>query len=117
MKRYATWFSRSIWLGILADWLLGVPAIFAPEWTLNLLRERPASSPAWVAFTSLLLVLLSFFYLPVAAEPYRFPGAARLAVAARLAQALFLLWLYPWQYAGRGLLNWFCSSCRPLCCC
>jgi hypothetical protein len=105
MKRYATWFSRSIWLGILADWLLGIPAIFAPQWTLSLLREPPASAPAWVAFTSLLLVLVSFFYLPVAAEPYRFPGVARLAVAARLAQALFLLWLYPWQYVGRGLLN------------
>jgi hypothetical protein len=105
MKKSATWFSRSLWLGILIDWLLGIPAIFAPEWTLRLLREQPASSPAWVAFTSMLLVLLSFFYLPIAAEPYRFPGAARLAVAARLAPALLFLWLKPWQYAVRGFLN------------
>jgi hypothetical protein len=105
MKKFAVWFSRSLWLGVLIDWALGVPAIFAPEWALRVFREQPAPSPTWVAFTSLLLVLLSFFYIPVAAEPYRFPVIARLAVASRLAQALFFLWLYPHQYAVRGVVN------------
>src|SRR5215469_10180663 len=95
MKKFAVWFSRSLRLGVLIDWVLGIPAIFAPEWTLRLLREQPAPSPTWVAFTSLLLVLLSFFYLLIASEPYRIPAIARLAVASRLLQAIFFLWLYP----------------------
>src|SRR5262249_29968934 len=105
MKKFAVWFSRSLWLGVLIDWILGIPAIFAPEWTLRVVREPRAPSPTWVAFTSLLLVLLSFFYIPIASEPYRFPAIARLAVASRLLQAIFLLGLYPRQYAVRGLLN------------
>jgi hypothetical protein len=105
MKKIAVWFARSLWLGVLIDWVLGIPAIFAPEWTLRLLREQPAPSPTWVAFTSLLLVLLSFFYLPIASEPYRFPAIARLAVASRLLQAIFFLWLYPQTYAVRGFVN------------
>jgi hypothetical protein len=105
MKKFAVWFSRSLWLGVLIDWAVGVPAIFAPEWTLRVLREGTAPSPTWVAFTSLLLVLLSFFYIPVAAEPYRYPVLSRLAVGSRLAQALFFLWLYPSLSVARGVVN------------
>ncbi len=105
MKKFAKWFSRSLWIGILIDWIVGIPAVFAPQWTLRILGEEPGTSTIWVAFTSLLLVLLSFFYIPLALEPYRFPGIARLAVASRLAQAAFFLWLYQGHYAVRGLLN------------
>ncbi|HEY7326933.1 MAG TPA: hypothetical protein VH592_04810 [Gemmataceae bacterium] len=105
MKKCAVWLSRSFWLGILFDWIVGIPAIFAPEWTLRMLREQPAPSSTWVVFTSLLLVLLSFFYLPIAAEPSRFPVLARLAAGSRLAQALFFLWLYPHVYVMRGIVN------------
>ena len=105
MKTFAWWFSRLLLLGILIDWVVGIPAIFAPAWTLQLLREPTAPSVTWVAFTSLLLVLLSFFYIPVAGEPYRFPIIARMAVGSRLIQAIFFLWLYPEQYADRGIIN------------
>jgi hypothetical protein len=105
MKKFAVWFSRSLWLGILIDWVLGAPAIFAPGWALHVLQEEPATSLIWVAFTSLLLVLLSFFYIPIASEPYRYPIIAKLAVASRLAQAIFFLWLYPGHYAVRGFIN------------
>jgi hypothetical protein len=105
MKKSAVWFSRSLWAGILIDWALGIPAIFAPQWTLCVLREQPSPSPTWTAFTSLLLVLLSFFYIPIAAEPYRFPGLARLAVASRLLQAVFFLAMYPQPFLDRGIVN------------
>ncbi|HEY7428416.1 MAG TPA: hypothetical protein VH682_29560 [Gemmataceae bacterium] len=105
MKTYAVWFGRALWLGVVVDWVLGIPAIFAPDWTLRTLREQPSPEPAWVAFASLLLVLLSFFYIPIASEPYRFPALARLAVASRLLQALFLLALYTNEYPDRGLVN------------
>lgn len=105
MSSAAKWFSRSLWLGLLLDWAIGVPAIFAPETALRWFGETPAPSPIWVAFPSLLLVLLSLFYVPIALEPYRFPGVARLAVLVRLLQAVFFLWLYAGEYPLRGWAN------------
>ena len=34
-NKSAVWFGRAIWLGILADWIPGVPGIFAPNETLG----------------------------------------------------------------------------------
>jgi hypothetical protein len=91
MKKVSVWLSRFIWLGILVDWAFGIPAIFAPEWTLRHLREPAGTNLPWVAFASLLLVLTSFFHIPIAMEPTRFPGIARLAVGSRLLQGIFFL--------------------------
>lgn len=105
MKKFARWFSRSLWVGLLFDWLVGIPAVFAPAWTQGLLGESVGPSLPWVAFTSMLLVLLSFFYLPLLANPYRFPWICRLAVVGRLLQAGFFLWLYPVFSPLRGVAN------------
>ncbi|HYH69425.1 MAG TPA: hypothetical protein VD866_32320, partial [Urbifossiella sp.] len=62
-------------------------------------------SPPWTAFASLLCVLLSLFAVPVALEPYRYPGMSRLLVVCRLAQALFFLFLYSPGSMLRGLIH------------
>ena len=105
MSRSTIWFGRVMLLGAVIDWVLGVPVVFAPERSLALFREPPAGSPVWAAFASLLRVLLSLVYLPIAAEPHRVPGATRLAVASRLAQAVFFLWLESGEYDRRGYIN------------
>jgi hypothetical protein len=79
--------------------------VFAPQWVLGVLGERPTMSPPWTAFASLLCVLLSLFAVPVALEPYRHPRTARLLVVCRLAQAAFFLLLYPPGSAARGLIH------------
>src|SRR5260370_7578835 len=106
MNKYAVWFGRAIWLGILADWVLCLPAIFAPNWTLELFGQQPAVYDAhWVAFAALLVVLLSFFYLPAALDPYHYSVAAWLAVLARFSGVVFFLWLYPAQYPAFGIVD------------
>ena len=66
---YEAWFSRAMWLGILANGLLAVPGICWPNPMLSLLRQTPdLDHPVWPAFASLLLVLLSIFYIPGARQ-------------------------------------------------
>ncbi|MDX6706025.1 MAG: hypothetical protein QOI48_1871 [Solirubrobacteraceae bacterium] len=38
---YTKWFRRAMWVDIIHDWALGIPAIFAPERVLRLTEQRP----------------------------------------------------------------------------
>ncbi|MFP3939394.1 MAG: hypothetical protein ACLF0P_03725 [Thermoanaerobaculia bacterium] len=105
MNRYAVWFRRSVWLGILADWVLGIPVIFAPEWVLDTLGFRPTGDPVWTAFAALLVVLLSLFYIPGAQNPYRYRFNAWLAVLARPPGVIFFLLFRPDTYPAFGILD------------
>ena len=67
---FAAWFGRATWLGILANFVLAIPGILWPNATLGLAGQTPdLEHPVWPAFASLLLVLLSLFYIPGAIEP------------------------------------------------
>ena len=105
MNKHAVWFRRSVWLGILADWALGIPTIFAPEWVLSTLGFRPTGDPVWTAFAALLVVLLSLFYIPGANRPYRYKFNAWLAVFARPPGVIYFLILHPGTYPAFGILD------------
>src|SRR5205823_3771465 len=45
--RSKVWLKRTLWLGIIADWMLGVPGIFKPEWVLATTGFRPSGDPIW----------------------------------------------------------------------
>ena len=107
MNTHAKWFCRAVWLGILADWVLGIPTIFVPQKVLSLLGFRPTQDPVWTAFAALLVVLLSLFYIPGASQPYRYRFSAWLAVFARPPGVLFFLWLNPGYYPAFGLMDGF----------
>jgi len=94
-----------MWLGILIDWALGIPAIVDPNWTLHLLRQPQSPNPQWVAFAAMLVIMLSFFYIPGAFDPYRYSVSAWLGVLARPPGSLFFLWLYLGQYPIFGLVD------------
>src|SRR5919202_6697053 len=104
-NKWAVWFGRAIWLGILADWVPGIPAIFAPNSVLQVLGMGATPSPTWAAFAALLVVLLSLFYIPGALDPYRYPASAWLAVLARPPGVIFFLLLYRGQYPAFGILD------------
>jgi hypothetical protein len=105
-KPYATWFGAAMWVGIIADWVLAIPGIFAPNATLALARQPLAlETPVWPAFASLLLFLLSLFYIPGAIDPYRYKATAILSVLARPPGVLFFLWLWPNRYPAFGYLD------------
>lgn len=105
MTNYAVWFRRAVWLGIIVDWVLAIPVIFAPQWVLGLLGLRPTADPVWTAFAALLVFLLSLFYIPGANQPYRYRFNAWFAVFARPPGVIFFLILYPGLYPLFGIVD------------
>ena len=105
MNAHAKWFGRALWLGILADWVLAVPTIFAPEWVLRVLGFRATGDPVWTAFAGLLVFLLSLFYIPPALNPYRYRFLAWFAVFARPPGVIFFFLLNPGYYPAFGLVD------------
>jgi hypothetical protein len=99
-----------MWLGIVQDWVLAVPAIFVPERVLALTRQRPTGDPTWTAFASLLLLLLSLMYIPGAQDPHRYRRTAVLSVMARPPGVIFFLRLRRGQYPLFGIIDAFLFS-------
>lgn len=105
MNKYAVWFRRIVWLGVIQDWAIGLPAIFAPNWLLELLHQRPTQDPVWTSFAGLLVVLLSLFYIPGANDPYRYTPNAVLATLSRPPGVIFFFFIYPNIYPAFGIID------------
>jgi hypothetical protein len=103
-NRAAVWFSRVMWLGIVANLALAIPTIVVPETMLNL-TGLPAASPLlWLQFSAVLLVIVSLFYMPAAIDPYRYRSVAWLAVLSRLIGVVYFS-LQPAEYRMFGLFD------------
>jgi hypothetical protein len=102
-----TWFKRAMWLGIIANCIIAVPGIFIPNTVLATLHwPLVFEKPIWTAAASMLLTLLSIFYIPAAIDPFRYRAIAWLSVfLARVAGPSFFLVLWPNQYPGVGYLD------------
>jgi hypothetical protein len=98
VNTYAVWFRWAVVLGVLQDWFFALPGIFMPNAVLGFVGAEPAVEPVWPAFASLILILLSLFYLPGAVAPFRYLPNALLAVVARAAGVVFFFWLYPGRF-------------------
>jgi hypothetical protein len=105
MKNYTAWFKYAMWLGIIQNLVLGIPAIFAPNWLLGLVGQRLALDPIWASFAGLLLCLLTLSYIPGSNAPYRYPISAWLSVLSRPPGAIFFLLLYPNVYPLFGIID------------
>jgi hypothetical protein len=88
MNKYAQWFRRVVWLGILSNLALALPVLFLPDEMLAMFSLPSASPAMWPSFAALLLILLSLFYIP-ATKPLQYRPVAWLAVMARLAGVIF----------------------------
>jgi hypothetical protein len=104
MNRYAVWFGRLVWIGIVANFAMALPGLFLPEQLLAFFSFPPPSPPLWPSFASLLLILLSLFYMPGAIDPYHYRANAYLAVISRLAGVLFFF-AAPSPYCLFGLYD------------
>lgn len=91
MSSKARLFSWSVYAGIVVNLLLVVPAVFAPDSVTRFFGLEPAMPAIWLRFAGWLLLLLSLFYVPAALDPVRYAVAARLAIVARFAGAVFFL--------------------------
>ena len=84
-----TWFERVMWVGICANVALSLPTLLWPAEMLALSRLPDAIPLVWVRFSSLLLILLSSFYVPAALDCRRARVNAWLATGGRLAGVIF----------------------------
>jgi hypothetical protein len=105
MKNYIVWFKCAMWLGIIQNLVLGIPAIFAPNWLLGMVGQRLALDPIWASFAGLLLCLLTLSYIPGTNAPDRYPISAWLSVLSRPPGAIFFLLLYPNVYPLFGIID------------
>jgi hypothetical protein len=102
-NKYAIWFGRVVWLGIIANYTFVIPTLIWPERVLAFLNLDPTNTPIWVRASIYLLGQLSLFYIPAAINPYRYRANAYLSIFSRLAGtvffwAAFLFFGYPWAY-------------------
>ncbi len=89
VNKFAVWFGRVAWLGILANFALALPTLFMPDQMLAMFSLPSASPTMWPSFAALLLLLLSLFYIPAALRPLYYPLVSWLTVGARLAGVIF----------------------------
>jgi hypothetical protein len=99
------WFTRVMWIGIIANLALAIPTLFDPETMLDLNSLPEADPLLWPQFAALLLILLSVFYMPGAMDPDRYRANAWLAVASRLVGVVFFLVLQSPDYRALGLVD------------
>ena len=105
MNTYATWFGRVVWFGILANFAFSVLAFLKPTDLLAFLRLGSVESTVWLFNYSVLLVMLSCFYIPAALDPFRYLANAWLLVAARLIPATtFFVGVFV-SYMAKGFLT------------
>lgn len=102
-NKYAIWFGRVVWLGVIANYTFVIPTLIWPERVLAFLNLDPTNTPIWVRAAIYLLGQLSLFYIPAAINPYRYRANAYLSIFSRLAGTVFfwaavLFFGYPWAY-------------------
>jgi hypothetical protein len=99
------WFRRVLWLGILANLALAVPTLLATERMITLTGLPPATPLVWPRFAALLLILLSFFYVPAGIDTTRYRAIAWLAVVGRLAGVVFFIFFQAPEYRMLGYFD------------
>jgi hypothetical protein len=91
MRNADKWFERVMWAGIVANVALALPTLLVPAAMLSLAGLPQAVPLVWTRFSSLLLILLSSFYVPAAIDCRRARTSAWLSTLGRLAGTLFFL--------------------------
>ena len=80
-------FQLIVWIGILLNWAFAAMAFADPQQLIATLDLGAIDSTVWLFNYSVLLTLLSCFYIPAAANPVRYSVSAWLLIAARLVPA------------------------------
>lgn len=81
-------FAVIVWIGVIANWTFGVWAVFFnPHALLTCLGLGDSESVLWLYNYSILLMILSLFYIPAALDPFRYRANAWLLIVGRLVPA------------------------------
>jgi hypothetical protein len=85
--RLHTLFKWVVWFGILLNWSFAAWAFVNPAHLVETLALGVLSDPVWLFNYSVLLAILSCFYIPAAKDPLRYRTNAWLMIVARLVPA------------------------------
>jgi len=80
-------FATVVWVGILLNWTFAAWAFVNPLQLLEKFELGPVNSTIWLFNYSVLLAILSCFYIPAAKDPVRYRTNAWLLIVARLIPA------------------------------
>ena len=87
MKMLRRSFQIVVWVGIIANWSFVAWALANPRQLLYRLELGPVESTIWLFNYSVLLAILSCFYIPAAMDPFRYRVNAWLLITARIIPA------------------------------
>lgn len=77
-----------VWLGVIANWGFAIWAILLdPHSLLAFFKLGDVESTVWLYNYSVLLMILSLFYIPAAHDPFRYFANAWLLIIGRLVPA------------------------------
>ena len=99
------WFTRVMWIGIIANLALAIPTLLYPAMMLARNSLPPAEPLMWPRFSALLLILLSVFYMPAGIDPDRYRANAWFAVASRLVGVVFFFVFQSPEYRLLGTVD------------
>jgi hypothetical protein len=95
-----------VYVGVAANWAFGIWAIFLdPHRLLTTLRLGDQASVLWLYNYSVLLMILSLFYIPAARDPFRYRANAWLLIVGRLVPASTFLVGVMLGFMPRGFLG------------
>jgi hypothetical protein len=98
-------FKYVVWAGVAANWAFGIWAIFGdPDTLLARFRLGEQQSHIWLYNYSVLLMILSLFYLPAATNPFRYRANAWLLIVGRLVPASTFLFGVITGFMPKGFL-------------
>lgn len=105
MNKYAIWFRWVVWFGIIGNWAFSVAVFVNANNVLSFLQLGSVDSTIWLFNYSVLLALLSCFYIPAAHNPFRYRVNCWLLVACRLIPASTFFIGVSLSYMPRGFLR------------
>jgi mono/diheme cytochrome c family protein len=92
MNKSLKWFGRIVWIGILLNFTIAIPAILSPRLLNITLGLTGEVSDVWLRNVGMLLISICIFYACAARNPLRYPAYTWLVAISRLIAAVF--WLY-----------------------
>jgi hypothetical protein len=106
MSRSRRWFKYVVWFGIVLNWAFAVFVLFVnPARLLDSLGLGPVNNTIWMVNYSVLLAILSCFYIPAAADPFRYRVNAWLLIVGRLIPASTFFVGVAMGFMPRGFLG------------
>jgi len=89
---YLTYFKLTVYLGIIANVLFAIPAVFQPYWLLAYLHLPWVRESIWLRDAGGLLFFLTLMQWAAAHDPFRYKINAAVTVLGRVLFGVFWFW-------------------------